>query len=198
MSEDRRRGPGPQCASAVRARRRHPARDDAGDDREDGDRPVEMKPKLDVLDFWSIIKPNCPVSTVCARRSPRSSARMRCARATTARATPRSRHRRSSGCRATERRRGARAWPHRTRCRSSTTWCPTEAAILIPTREGEQGRFNFKCATVARHLRRMTQLLYSDAIVGFLYGVRRDSPEHRLESPAVVRLRPGRGDRGSA
>jgi hypothetical protein len=39
-------------------------------------------------------------------------------------------------------------------------------AILIPTREGEQGRFNFKCdqgATFAQ-----TQLLYSDAIVGFL------------------------------
>jgi hypothetical protein len=38
--------------------------------------------------------------------------------------------------------------------------------ILIPTREGEQGRFNFKCdqgATFAQ-----TQLLYSDAIVGCL------------------------------
>jgi Mycobacterial methylenetetrahydrofolate reductase len=38
--------------------------------------------------------------------------------------------------------------------------------ILIPTREGEHGRFNFKCdqgATFAQ-----TQLLYSDAIVGFL------------------------------
>src|ERR1700733_7253833 len=27
---------------------------------EDDDRPVEMKPKLDVLDFWSIIKPELP------------------------------------------------------------------------------------------------------------------------------------------
>jgi hypothetical protein len=38
--------------------------------------------------------------------------------------------------------------------------------ILIPTREGETGRLNFKCdqgATFAQ-----TQLLYSDAIVGFL------------------------------
>jgi hypothetical protein len=38
--------------------------------------------------------------------------------------------------------------------------------ILIPTRDGEVGRLNFKCdqgATFAQ-----TQLLYSDAIVGFL------------------------------
>src|SRR6202012_729581 len=27
---------------------------------EDDDRPVPMKPKLDVLDFWSIIKPELP------------------------------------------------------------------------------------------------------------------------------------------
>ena len=27
---------------------------------EDDDRPVEMKPKLDVLEFWSIIKPELP------------------------------------------------------------------------------------------------------------------------------------------
>ena len=27
---------------------------------EDDGRPVEMKPKLDVLDFWSLIKPELP------------------------------------------------------------------------------------------------------------------------------------------
>src|SRR6201996_626813 len=27
---------------------------------EEDDRPIEMKPKLDVLDFWSIIKPELP------------------------------------------------------------------------------------------------------------------------------------------
>jgi hypothetical protein len=27
---------------------------------EDDDRPVEMKPRLDVLDFWTIIKPELP------------------------------------------------------------------------------------------------------------------------------------------
>jgi len=38
--------------------------------------------------------------------------------------------------------------------------------ILIPTRDGEQGRVNFKCDQGATY--GMTQLLYSDAIVGFL------------------------------
>ena len=27
---------------------------------EDDDRPIEMKPKMDVLDFWTIIKPELP------------------------------------------------------------------------------------------------------------------------------------------
>ena len=27
---------------------------------EDGDRPVQMKPKLDVLDYWSLIQPELP------------------------------------------------------------------------------------------------------------------------------------------
>ena len=43
---------------------------------------------------------------------------------------------------------------------------PNRGAILIPTRDGEQGRFKFKCDRGATY--GMTQLLYSDAIVGFL------------------------------
>ena len=35
---------------------------------EDGDRPIEMKPKMDVLDFWSIIKPELPgVNGLCTQ-----------------------------------------------------------------------------------------------------------------------------------
>ena len=35
---------------------------------EDDDRPVEMKPKLDVLEFWSIIKPELPgVNGLCTQ-----------------------------------------------------------------------------------------------------------------------------------
>lgn len=39
-------------------------------------------------------------------------------------------------------------------------------AILIPTRAGEQGRLSFKCERGATFA--MTQLLYSDTVVGFL------------------------------
>jgi hypothetical protein len=50
--------------------------------------------------------------------------------------------------------------------------------ILIPTREGEHGRFNFKCNQGANY--GMTQLLYSDAIVGFLTEFAKET-DHRPE-----------------
>ena len=50
--------------------------------------------------------------------------------------------------------------------------------ILIPTRDAEQGRFNFKCDRGATF--GMTQLLYSDAIVGFLREFAATT-EHRPE-----------------
>jgi Mycobacterial methylenetetrahydrofolate reductase len=43
---------------------------------------------------------------------------------------------------------------------------PNRGAILIPTRVDEASRFGFKCGRGATY--GMTQLLYSDAIVGFL------------------------------
>ena len=55
---------------------------------------------------------------------------------------------------------------------------PNRGAILIPTREGEQGRFNFKCDQGATY--GMTQLLYSDAIVGFLTEFAKTT-DHRPE-----------------
>ena len=51
---------------------------------------------------------------------------------------------------------------------------PNRGVILIPTREGEHGRFNFKCDQGATY--GMTQLLYSDAIVGFLPQLRQGQP----------------------
>jgi hypothetical protein len=50
--------------------------------------------------------------------------------------------------------------------------------ILIPTRDGEQGRLNFKCHQGATY--GMTQLLYSDAIVGFLADFAKNT-DHRPE-----------------
>ena len=143
---------------------------------EDDDRPVPMKPKLDVLDYWSLIQPGCPACAGCARRSPLHG-----------RGGPRRRLTTLGDagfegivfvrCPHHERRR-------RLRCR------PTDAlsiydqvvdnrgVILIPTREGEQGRFEFKCSQGANY--GLTQLLYSDAIVGFLTDFAKNT-DHRPE-----------------
>jgi hypothetical protein len=55
---------------------------------------------------------------------------------------------------------------------------PNRGIILIPTREGENGRFHFKCERGATF--GLTQLLYSDAIVDFLKGWATHCP-HRPE-----------------
>jgi Mycobacterial methylenetetrahydrofolate reductase len=133
---------------------------------EEDDRPIEMKPKLDVLDFWSIIKPELPgIGGLCSQVTAFMDEQ------------------------ALRQRLGALVGagidgivfvgvPRTMADGEGSGVAPTDAlsiyrelvdnrgVILIPTREGEQGRFNFKCdqgATFAQ-----TQLLYSDAIVGFL------------------------------
>lgn len=55
---------------------------------------------------------------------------------------------------------------------------PNRGCILIPTRENEDGRFGFKCDQGATFA--LTQLLYSDSIVGFLQDFSRKF-EHRPE-----------------
>jgi len=133
---------------------------------EEDDRPVVMKPKLDVLDFWSIIKPELPgVRGLCSQ--------------VTAFMDEQSLHQRLGELV------GAGidgivfvGVPRTMADGEGSGVAPTDAlsiyrdlvhnrgVILIPTRDGEQGRFNFKCdqgATFAQ-----TQLLYSDAIVGYL------------------------------
>jgi hypothetical protein len=133
---------------------------------EEDDRPVEMKPKLDVLDFWSIVKPELP------------GLRGLCSQVTAFMDEQSLRQRLGDLI-------GAGidgivfvGVPRTMADGEGSGVAPTDAlsiyrelvdnrgVILIPTREGEEGRFNFKCdqgATFAQ-----TQLLYSDAIVGFL------------------------------
>jgi hypothetical protein len=133
---------------------------------EEDDRPVEMKPKLDVLDFWSVIKPELPgIRGLCSQVTAFMDEQT------------------------LGQRLGALVGagidgivfvgvPRTMADGEGSGVAPTDAlsiyrelldnrgVILIPTREGEQGRFNFKCdqgATFAQ-----TQLLYSDAIVGCL------------------------------
>lgn len=133
---------------------------------EEDDRPVEMKPKLDVLDFWSIIKPELPgVHGLCSQVTAFSDE-----------ATLRTRLRDLVGA-------GIEGVvfvgvPRTMQDGEGSGVAPTDAlsiyrdlvanrgVILIPTREGEAGRFNFKCEQGATFAQ--TQLLYSDAIVRFL------------------------------
>ena len=145
---------------------------------EDDDRPIEMKPKLDVLDYWSIIKPELPGMNGL------------CTQVTSFLDQP------ALGQRLAELRDAGFdgiafvGVPRTMADGEGAGVAPTDAlsiyddvvpnrgAILIPTRDGEQGRFNFKCDQGATY--GMTQLLYSDAIVGFLTEFAKTT-EHRPE-----------------
>ena len=133
---------------------------------EDDDRPVEMKHRLDVLEFWNIIKPELPgVKGLCTQVTAfmnEASLRQRLADLRDAGfdgiafvGVPRTMNDgEGSGVAPTD------------ALSIYDQLVPNRGAILIPTRDGEQGRFNFKCNQGATY--GMTQLLYSDAIVGFL------------------------------
>lgn len=145
---------------------------------EDDDRPVPMKPKLDVLDFWSIIRPQLPemhgLCTQVTAFTDEASLRRRLAELTDA---------------------GMEGVvfvgvPRTMNDGEGTGVAPTDAlsiyrdtvanrgVIVIPTRDGEQGRLNFKCDQGATY--GMTQLLYSDAIVRFLTQFAKET-DHRPE-----------------
>lgn len=133
---------------------------------EDDDRPIQMKPKLDVLDFWSIVKPELPgINGLCTQVTAfmdEASLRARLTELT------------SAGMEGVV----FVGVPRTMNDGEGSGVAPTDAlsiyrelvtnrgVILIPTRDGEHGRFNFKCDQGATY--GMTQLLYSDAIVGFL------------------------------
>jgi Mycobacterial methylenetetrahydrofolate reductase len=145
---------------------------------EDADRPIEMKPKMDVLDFWEIIKPELPgVHGLCTQVTAfmdESTLRRRLTDLSAAGfdgiafvGVPRTMNDgEGSGVAPTD------------ALSIYDQLVPNRGAILIPTREGEQGRFNFKCDQGATY--GMTQLLYSDAIVGFLTEFAKNT-DHRPE-----------------
>lgn len=145
---------------------------------EDDDRPVEMKPKMDVLDFWSILKPQLPgISGLCTQVTAFMDAPALRRRLTDLSAAgmegvvfvgvPRTMNDgEGSGVAPTD------------ALSMFDEVVPNRGVILIPTRDGESGRFGFKCDRGATFA--MTQLLYSDAIVGFLTEFARRT-EHRPE-----------------
>lgn len=145
---------------------------------EEDDRPVIMKPKQDVLDFWSALAPELPATKgLCTQVTaflpqPQLTERVTALQAAGMEGiifvgVPRTMNDGEGGGVA-----------------------PTDAlalfapqvehrgVIVIPTRSGEVGRLNFKCDRGATF--GMTQLLYSDAIVGFLREFAAQSP-HRPE-----------------
>jgi Mycobacterial methylenetetrahydrofolate reductase len=145
---------------------------------EDDDRPLEMKPKMDVLDFWTIIKPELPgVNGLCTQ-------------VTAFMDEPTLRQRLTDLSDAGFDGMAFVGVPRTMADGEGSGVAPTDAlkmyeelvanrgVILIPTREGEQGRFEFKCNQGANY--GMTQLLYSDAIVGFLQEFA-DTTDHRPE-----------------
>jgi hypothetical protein len=145
---------------------------------EDDDRPIEMKPKMDVLDFWTAIKPELPGTNGL------------CTQVTAFLDEPALRQRLTDLAAAGFDGIAFVGVPRTMNDGEGTGVAPTDAlslyeevvanrgAILIPTRDGEHGRFNFKCDRGATY--GMTQLLYSDAIVGFLREFAAET-DHRPE-----------------
>ena len=145
---------------------------------EDDDRPVAMKPKFDVLDFWSIIKPELPGFNGL------------CTQVTAFMDETALRGRLTELCAAGMEGVVFVGVPRTMNDGEGSGVAPTDAlsiyrellpnrgVILIPTRDGEQGRLNFKCDQGATY--GMTQLLYSDAIVDFLADFAKNT-DHRPE-----------------
>jgi hypothetical protein len=145
---------------------------------EDDDRPVAMKPKLDVLEFWSVTKPELPglrgLCTQVTAFMDEDSLRQRLTDL------------RDAGMEGVV----FVGVPRTMNDGEGSGVAPTDAlsiyrelltnrgVIVIPTRDGEQGRLNFKCDQGATY--GMTQLLYSDAIVGFLSDFAKET-DHRPE-----------------
>ncbi|MGV0626642.1 mycobacterial-type methylenetetrahydrofolate reductase [Mycolicibacter minnesotensis] len=147
---------------------------------EEEDRPIEMKPKLDVLDFWRAIGPELPgMSGLCTQVtsfSDEAGLRGRLADLTGAGiegvvfvGVPRTMaDGEGSGV------------PPTDALATFRDDVPHRGVILIPTRSEEIGRFDFKCNSGATF--GLTQLLYSDAIVPFLT----DFAKHSDARPEIL------------
>ncbi|CAM03167.1 hypothetical protein A8924_4283 [Saccharopolyspora erythraea NRRL 2338] len=145
---------------------------------EDGDRPVDFRPKMDTIDFWRAIQPEL------------DGMRALCTQVTAFHDEQKLGERLQDLRKADMDGIAFVGVPRNMTDGEGPGVAPTDAltkyqdvvphrgSILIPTREGEQGRFGFKCERGATY--GMTQLLYSDAIVEFLREFAKTTP-HRPE-----------------
>lgn len=145
---------------------------------EDGDRPARIEPKLDVLEYFSILKAQLPrVKGLCTQVTafldePPLSQRlsdllMAGMEGIVFVGVPRTMSD-GEGC-------GIAPTDALSRYR---VLVPNRGVIVIPTREAEEARLDFKCTRGATY--GMTQLLYSDAIVDFLARFAKNT-DHRPE-----------------
>jgi hypothetical protein len=147
---------------------------------EDDDRPVQMKPRMDTLDFWRAVRPEL------------GGMRGLCTQVTAF-------HDKQQLAERVGNLRDAGmdgvifvGVPRTMADGDGPGVAPTDAlsqfedvvanrgVILIPTRGGEHGRFGFKCDRGATFA--LTQLLFSDAIVGFL----REFARHTAHRPEIL------------
>ncbi len=133
---------------------------------EDHDRPVPMRPKMDTLDTWNAVRGELPgMKSLCTQ--------------VTAFSQQEELEQRLSGMRKVGMDGVIFVGVPRTMADGEgggvaptdalhlfRDTMPNRGVILIPTRDAEVGRFNFKCEQGATFA--LTQLLYSDAIVDFL------------------------------
>lgn len=145
---------------------------------EDSDRPVALPPRMDVLDFWEAIRPSIgTISGLCAQVTVFHDEQQ---------LSDRVRRLREAGMDGIT----FVGKPHGMPVHDAPGLTPQEAVarfrevlphrgvVLIPTRRGELDRFDAKCGHGANFA--LTQLLYSDRIVGFLREFA-DRCEHRPE-----------------
>lgn len=145
---------------------------------EDSDRPVALTPRMDVLDFWEAVRPSIgTISGLCAQVTVFHDEEQ---------LSDRVRRLREAGMDGIT----FVGKPHGLPMGDAPGLTPQQAVarfrevlphrgvVLIPTRRGEVDRFDAKCGHGATFA--LTQLLYSDRIVGFLreFAAR---TEHRPE-----------------
>lgn len=145
---------------------------------EDPDRPVQMNPKMDTIDFWRAIRPEVgAVRGLCTQVTAFHDEQQLAGRLSALRESGMDGITFVGVPRTMNDGEGPGVAPTDALAKFAEI-VPNRGSILIPTRDGEQGRFAFKCERGATFA--MTQLLYSDAIVDFLAQFARDTP-HRPE-----------------
>jgi len=146
---------------------------------EESDRPLELKPKMDPLDTWNAVREVLPVRGICTQVTAFSSEQELAERFATLRAARLDRVIMVGVPRTMADGEGDGVAPTDA-LDLFREQLPGRGVILIPTREGEHGRFKFKCDQGANLA--LTQLLFSDYVVEYL----REHAKHSAHRPEIL------------